>query len=131
MAEPGTIFELDPNDALGWIQLESGGRVRFGGTSLRDFKKPPDVGARVLVHETGPGYGGAIRALKVTPFRSGPEPEPEGMPEWDQADANPSCKHGEMHHLADYNGGQFLDGALHIFVCREQKCAQLEWVVEF
>jgi hypothetical protein len=33
----GTIVELDPIDALGWIELDEGGRVRFGGTALEGF----------------------------------------------------------------------------------------------
>jgi hypothetical protein len=41
-----------------------------------------------------------------------------------------SCAHGEMLHLLDYNGGQFLDGALHVFVCREQAC-EMAFVTEF
>lgn len=45
-----------------------------------------------------------------------------GFPEWDQSDRTPSCPHGEMQHLLAYNGGQFLDGALHIFLCRQRTC---------
>jgi hypothetical protein len=42
-----------------------------------------------------------------------------GAPSWDQADATPRCDaHGEMAHLLEYEGGQFLDGALHVFLCR-------------
>jgi hypothetical protein len=47
---------------------------------------------------------------------------PSRVASWDQAEETPSCAHGEMRHLLDYNGGQFLDGALHVFVCREQAC---------
>ncbi len=53
-----------------------------------------------------------------------------GEASWDQADATPSCTHGEMLHLLDYEGGQFLDGALHVFVCPEQAC-ELAFVAEF
>lgn len=54
-----------------------------------------------------------------------------GVARWDQADATPRCTHGEMQHLLDYGGGQFLDGALHVFVCRARACEQLAWVAEF
>jgi len=53
-----------------------------------------------------------------------------GVANWDQHDATPSCPHGEMRHLLAYNGGQFLDGALHVFACRELACA-LAFVAEF
>lgn len=45
-----------------------------------------------------------------------------GVPGWDQADDTPSCPHGEMGHLLEYEGGQFLDGALHVFLCRRGAC---------
>lgn len=53
-----------------------------------------------------------------------------GVSRWDQADDTPSCDHGAMLHLLDYNGGQFLDGALHVFACRERAC-DLAFVAEF
>jgi hypothetical protein len=53
-----------------------------------------------------------------------------GVPSWDQGDATPSCAHGTMLHLLDYEGGQFLDGALHVFSCRERAC-ELSFVAEF
>ncbi len=37
---------------------------------------------------------------------------------------------GEMLHLLDFNGGQFLDGALHVFLCPARSCA-LASVAEF
>ena len=49
---------------------------------------------------------------------------------WDQRDETPSCAHGEQLHLLDYEGGQFLDGALHVFACREGLC-DLGFVAEF
>jgi hypothetical protein len=53
-----------------------------------------------------------------------------GVAGWDQAEATPSCAHGEMRHLLDYEGGQFLDGALHVFICRQQAC-EVKFVAEF
>jgi hypothetical protein len=53
-----------------------------------------------------------------------------GVAEWDQADETPACDHGAMLHLLDYNGGQFLDGALHVFTCREGACP-IAFVAEF
>ncbi len=35
---PGTIVELNPVDALGWIELDEGGRIRFGGTACKGFR---------------------------------------------------------------------------------------------
>ena len=55
-----------------------------------------------------------------------------GAPSWDQRDATPICgSHGEMLQLVEYNGGQFLDGALHIFTCRAPACGELAFVAEF
>ncbi|XXT14944.1 toll/interleukin-1 receptor domain-containing protein [Sorangium sp. So ce429] len=66
----GTIVEFNPIDALGWIALDEGGRVRFGGTSL-----PPEwssawvsVGLRVEVRGTKPGYQGVPKAVAVVPL---------------------------------------------------------------
>ncbi len=53
-----------------------------------------------------------------------------GVAGWDQADASPSCEHGEYLHLLDHEGGQFLDGALHVFACRAGTCP-LRFVAEF
>jgi len=52
-----------------------------------------------------------------------------GAPAWDQDDATPSCAHDEMKQLVQYNGGQFLDGGLHVFYC--QDCNDLDYVAEF
>ncbi len=53
-----------------------------------------------------------------------------GAPSWDQADATPSCAHGEMRQLCQYGGGQFLDGMLHVFVCTSG-CPDVRHVAEF
>jgi hypothetical protein len=54
-----------------------------------------------------------------------------GYAEWDQVDETPSCPgHGEMLHLLDYGGGQFLDGALHVFLCRDTRCGEVRFVAE-
>jgi hypothetical protein len=58
-----------------------------------------------------------------------------GVPHWDQRDRTPRCAitpaHGEMLQLLNYGGGQFLDGGLHIFVCRHPGCAHLAFIAEF
>ena len=56
------------NDALGWIELDEGGRVRFGGTSLQGFTTVPGVGSRIEVHGTQPGFKGVPKAVKVVPL---------------------------------------------------------------
>ncbi len=64
----GTIVELDRQDALGWIELDEGGRVRFGGTALKGFSDDPGVGTRVEVFGTAPGYKGVPKAILVKPM---------------------------------------------------------------
>lgn len=66
----GTIVEFNPVDALGWIELDEGGRVRFGVTSL-----PREwgftwvlLGTRVEVRGTTPGYKGVPKAVAVVPL---------------------------------------------------------------
>ncbi|WP_044249990.1 hypothetical protein [Chondromyces apiculatus] len=58
-----------------------------------------------------------------------------GYTAWDQADETPECTAcgALMEHLLDWNGEQFLDGALHVFVCdRTAACGgTLEFVAEF
>lgn len=66
--KPGTVVELDPMDSLGWIELDGGGRVRFGGTALHGFVDVPGPGARVRVIGTKPGFRGALKAERVVPF---------------------------------------------------------------
>jgi hypothetical protein len=69
--QPGTVVELSPHDALGWIELDSGGRVRFGGTALRG--RVVEVGARVAVVGTTTGYGGVVKAVEVVPLDRAPD----------------------------------------------------------
>ncbi|MGE6761617.1 hypothetical protein ACQKGO_26635 [Corallococcus interemptor] len=84
--QKGTIVELNPNDALGWIELDEGGRVRFGGTALKSFAVSPGVGTRVEVHGTAPGYNGVPKAVMVTPLvvasaaTEAPKAEPSRAP---------------------------------------------------
>lgn len=55
-----------------------------------------------------------------------------GLPNWDQHDATPNCElHGAMRQLLEHAGDQFLDGALHFFVCAENGCDKTAWVAEF
>ncbi len=69
----GTIVELNPYDALGWIELDAGGRVRFGGSALKGFRTEPGVGTRVEVRGTTPGFAGATKAVMVVPLDPAPE----------------------------------------------------------
>ncbi|AFE07195.1 hypothetical protein COCOR_06885 [Corallococcus coralloides DSM 2259] len=80
--QKGTIVELNPIDALGWIELDEGGRVRFGGTALKSFAVSPSVGTRVEVHGTAPGYKGVPKAVMVTPLVVAPAAteEPKAEP---------------------------------------------------
>jgi hypothetical protein len=68
----GTIVELDPHDALGWIELDGGGRVRFGGSALKGFTSTKMVGARVEVLGTTVGYQGVLKAVQVVPLEQAP-----------------------------------------------------------
>lgn len=63
----GTIVDFDPADALGWIELDQGGRVRFGATSLRGFDSVT-IGTRVVVHGTKPGHKDVLKAVAVVPL---------------------------------------------------------------
>jgi hypothetical protein len=73
--QSGTIVELDLVDALGWIELDGGGRVRFGGTALKGFTTSPGVGSRVEVRGTKPGYKGVPKAVEVGPLITQEEAE--------------------------------------------------------
>jgi hypothetical protein len=66
--QKGTIVECDPFDALGWIELDEGGRVRFGATAFTGFTTNPGVGRRVDVRGTQPGYKGVPKAVVVGPL---------------------------------------------------------------
>ncbi|WP_438038864.1 toll/interleukin-1 receptor domain-containing protein [Sorangium sp. So ce128] len=63
-------MEFNVTDALGWIELDEGGRVRFGGTSLpREWGFAwVSVGTRVEVRGTKPGYRGVPKAVAVVPL---------------------------------------------------------------
>jgi len=63
----GTIVEFNRNDSLGWIELDEGGRVRFGGTSLRGIALAV-IGTRVVVQGTKPGSNGVLKAVLVVPL---------------------------------------------------------------
>jgi len=60
MGDVGTITEIEPEDGLGWIEMPSGERVRFGGTACKGFV--PAIGMKVRVTGTKPGYGGTVKA---------------------------------------------------------------------
>lgn len=78
MSDIGTIVEIEPEDGLGWIELTSGDRVRFGGTACKGFV--PAVGMAVEVLGTRPGYGGTVKAteLKRAPKGAAP-PAPSAL----------------------------------------------------
>lgn len=86
----GTIVELNVIDALGWIELDEGGRVRFGGTALKGFGGVAGVGTRVEVRGTVPGFRGALKAVEVVPLvaretvgvRSPKRSEPSAAKPW-------------------------------------------------
>lgn len=79
--QPGKIVEFNVNDGLGWIELDEGGRVRFGGTSLGEFTGNPGPGTRVFVHGTAPGYKGVVKAVKVVPAEAPPPVAPRPVVE--------------------------------------------------
>lgn len=60
MSDVGTITEIEPEDQLGWIEMDNGDRVRFGGTACKGFV--PEIGMKVKVLGTRPGYGGTTKA---------------------------------------------------------------------
>ncbi len=60
MSDVGTITEIEPEDQLGWIEMDNGDRVRFGGTACKGFV--PEIGMQVKVLGTRPGYGGTTKA---------------------------------------------------------------------
>ena len=61
----GTLTELDPIDALGWIDMDDGSRVRVGGTALSALRPLPEVGTRLRVLETQAGFRGVLKATRV------------------------------------------------------------------
>lgn len=68
----GTITEIQPEDQLGWIEMGDGTRVRFGGTACKGFV--PEVGMKVKVLGTKPGYGGTIKATGLEHVSGGSKP---------------------------------------------------------
>ena len=73
MSDVGTITEIEPEDQLGWIELEDSTRVRFGGTACQGFV--PEVGMRVRILGTRPGYGGTVKATGLEKVQAAP-PKP-------------------------------------------------------
>lgn len=71
MSDIGTITEIEPEDGLGWIELETGDRVRFGGTACKTFV--PAVGMTVRVLGTRPGYGGTVKATELEQIGDAPK----------------------------------------------------------
>jgi hypothetical protein len=82
----GTIVEIVPVDGLGWIQLDSGERIRFGGTACRGFPAFPGVGTRVEVVGTEPGYRGVVKAVMVVPVET---PNSAGPDETSRKESGP------------------------------------------
>ncbi|APR85840.1 Hypothetical protein A7982_11189 [Minicystis rosea] len=64
----GVIVEFNSTDGLGWIELDEGGRVRFGGNAVTAYVEGFGVGTRVEVRGTAPGYKGVPKAVTVIPF---------------------------------------------------------------
>ena len=71
MSDTGTITEIQPEDGLGWIEMENGDRVRFGGTSCKGFV--PAIGMVVRVISTRPGYGGTVKATELAHVADAPK----------------------------------------------------------
>lgn len=78
----GTLTELDPIDALGWIDMDDGSRVRVGGTALSALRPLPEVGTRLRVLETQAGFRGVLKATRVEwAHRPPPSAAPAMAPE--------------------------------------------------
>lgn len=63
----GTIVAYDPADALGWIELGGGERIRFGLTALHAFHGLPRIGTSVRVLGIAAGFRGVRKATRVVP----------------------------------------------------------------
>lgn len=63
----GTVVAYDPADALGWIELGGGERIRFGLTALHAFHGPPGIGTPVRVLGIAAGFRGVRKATRVVP----------------------------------------------------------------
>lgn len=71
MSDIGTITEIEPEDGLGWIDLEDASRVRFGVTACKGFV--PAIGMVVRVMGTRPGYGGTVKATELQRVADAPK----------------------------------------------------------
>jgi hypothetical protein len=71
MSDIGTITEIEPEDGLGWIDLEDSSRVRFGVTACKGFV--PAIGMVVRVMGTRPGYGGTVKATELERVADAPK----------------------------------------------------------
>jgi hypothetical protein len=60
----GIVESYDPSDALGWIRLDAGVRVRFGRSACTF---DPAVPNRVRVVDAKPGAAGHLKAVRVEP----------------------------------------------------------------
>lgn len=55
-----------------------------------------------------------------------------GWPDWDQVSGVIKCDcNTAMVHLLDFNGSQFLDGALHVFLCDHEACQRYAQPIGF
>ena len=119
-----------------WYQMRSERTAETASSALLGFAAPPladPLPEGLERRRDGSVAAGAVYDAWV---RQEPAAEPwdgaclGGVPDWDQADTTPSCTHGEMRHLLDYKGEQFIDGALHVFACRTWAC-DLAFVADF
>ena len=78
MSDVGKITEIEPEDQLGWIEMENGDRVRFGGTACKGFV--PEVGMTVRVLGTRPGYGGTMKATGLEKIQGVENAGPKAVP---------------------------------------------------
>lgn len=75
MSDIGKITEIEPEDGLGWIEIESGERIRFGGTACKGFV--PAVGMMVDVLGSKPGFRGVLKATEIRKVSDAPSIRPE------------------------------------------------------
>jgi hypothetical protein len=63
-----TVDSFSTADMVGKLVLADGREVKFGGSALRDFREPPEVGASVFVHalEEHPLLGLRAKLIKKT-----------------------------------------------------------------
>jgi hypothetical protein len=117
-----------------WLRHRSERSPTTAGSALFGFDPPPVTGPfpagvdDACLDDLGAQYDDWLAERAARSVWGGARLG--GVASWDQADETPSCAHSEMLLLLDYEGGQFLDGALHVFSCREQSC-DLQFVAEF